>query len=235
MAEEGGGSPRVCAGPPEDVEAGLALPAPGPGWRAVSRIARAQAPLQYALRPAVWLPLPSRGAVTHASTQRWRMRAGTSANETFDALVEAFRELARASRGAPASAVACVACRCDGELGGGRFAHVVHAVDSTRLRATLLSLPPAEWLDAAEVEVAEESGRGADAKDGRVVVVARCFATGFLPVSVPLAPLLNVLLFWVPFASLHRRQASEVRRRMAAVLEAAGLPGECDVEKVGCW
>ena len=217
------------------MEAGSALPSPAPGWSAVSCIARAQAPLQYALRPATWLPLPSRGLVTHASTQRWRMGAGTSANEAFDAIVEAFRELERASRARPAAAVACLACRCDTDVGGGRFAHVVHVVDSTRLRATLLSLPPAEWLDAAEVEVAEESGKGADAKDGRVVVVVRCFATGFVPVSVPLAPLLNVLLFWLPFGSLHRRQASEIRRRMAAVLEAAGLPSACEVDKVGCW
>ena len=65
--------------------------------------------------------------------------------------------------------------------------------------------------------------------------VARPFPAAADRLSPPFRLPFWLLLFWVPFASLHRRQASEVRRRMAAVLEAAGLPGECDVEKVGCW
>jgi len=51
-----------------------------------------------------------------------------------------------------------------------------------------------EWLDAFDVDFVPRSSGGCTAK-------AKFYATGFLPTSVPGAPILNVGLFFFPFVS----------------------------------
>ena len=52
----------------------------------------------------------------------------------------------------------------------------------------------AEWLDSFDVRL--ETRRG-----GGCVARASFYATGFVPTSIPLAPLINVGLAWIPFGS----------------------------------
>ena len=64
--------------------------------------------------------------------------------------------------------------------------------DSSQVHA--LTWTKAEWLDSLDVQFAAKPGGGC-------VATASFYATGFLPTSVPLAPLLNIGLAWIPFAS----------------------------------
>ena len=57
----------------------------------------------------------------------------------------------------------------------------------------VLTWTKSEWLDSFDVAL-EGSGAGCRAK-------ASFYATGFFPTSVPLAPLLNVGMAWLPFGS----------------------------------
>ena len=57
----------------------------------------------------------------------------------------------------------------------------------------VLTWTKAEWLDSLDVRL-ENRGAGTAA-------TASFYATGFFPTSVPLAPLLNVGMAWLPFAS----------------------------------
>lgn len=57
----------------------------------------------------------------------------------------------------------------------------------------VLTWTKAEWLDSLDVRL-EKRGAGTAA-------TASFYATGFFPTSVPLAPLLNVGMAWLPFAS----------------------------------
>ena len=57
----------------------------------------------------------------------------------------------------------------------------------------VLTWTKAEWLDSLDVRL-ENRGAGTAA-------TASFYATGFFPTSLPLAPLLNVGMAWLPFAS----------------------------------
>jgi len=57
----------------------------------------------------------------------------------------------------------------------------------------VLTWTKAEWLDSLDVRLAPQRAGTAAA--------ASFYATGFFPTSVPLAPLLNVGMAWLPFAS----------------------------------
>ena len=57
----------------------------------------------------------------------------------------------------------------------------------------VLTWTKSEWLDSFDVALTATS-RGCKAD-------ASFYATGFFPTSVPLAPLLNVGMAWLPFAS----------------------------------
>ena len=57
----------------------------------------------------------------------------------------------------------------------------------------VLTWTKAEWLDSLDVRLERRSGGTA--------ATASFYATGFFPTSVPLAPLLNVGMAWLPFAS----------------------------------
>uniref|UniRef100_A0A7S0ENH3 Uncharacterized protein n=1 Tax=Phaeocystis antarctica TaxID=33657 RepID=A0A7S0ENH3_9EUKA len=57
----------------------------------------------------------------------------------------------------------------------------------------VLTWTKAEWLDTLDVKL-EKKGRGC-------VATASFYATGLLPTSIPLAPLVNVAFAWFPFGS----------------------------------
>ena len=57
----------------------------------------------------------------------------------------------------------------------------------------VLTWTKAEWLDSLDVRLERRSGGTA--------ATASFYATGFFPTSLPLAPLLNVGMAWLPFAS----------------------------------
>ena len=57
----------------------------------------------------------------------------------------------------------------------------------------VLTWTKAEWLDSLDVRL-EARGRGC-------VATASFYATGLLPTSLPLAPLVNVAMAWFPFGS----------------------------------
>lgn len=50
-----------------------------------------------------------------------------------------------------------------------------------------------EWLDSLDVSLTQNGST--------TVAKASFYATGFLPTSIPLAPILNIALFFIPFAS----------------------------------
>ena len=57
----------------------------------------------------------------------------------------------------------------------------------------VLTWTKAEWLDSLDVRL--------EPKQAGTAATASFYATGFFPTSVPLAPLLNVGMAWLPFAS----------------------------------
>ena len=61
----------------------------------------------------------------------------------------------------------------------------------------VLAWTKAEWLDTLDVQL-EKRGRGCAA-------TASFYATGLVPTSIPLAPLINVLMAWFPFGSSEPR------------------------------
>ena len=108
----------------------------------------------------------------NSRTERWDFAA--SPGDVSAALVDVLNELTperRAKLLIPELRVA----RAD--------ANHVHVLTWTR----------AEWLDSLDVRL-ERRGAGTAA-------TASFYATGFFPTSVPLAPLLNVGMAWLPFAS----------------------------------
>ena len=108
----------------------------------------------------------------NSRTERWELAASPA--EVSAALVDVLNELTperRAKLLIPELRVA----RAD--AGG------VHVLTWTK----------AEWLDSLDVRL-ERRGAGTAA-------TASFYATGFFPTSVPLAPLLNVGMAWLPFAS----------------------------------
>eukprot|EP00466_Bigelowiella_natans_P004123 jgi/Bigna1/86236/estExt_fgenesh1_pg.C_90069 len=89
----------------------------------------------------------------------------------------------------------------------------------------------AEWLDVLEVRFSEPSG---------LLDEEKCVATiRFIPTSVPLAPLLSVALFWIPFAGNDPKtrkfnntvRVNQIRRHMQ---DAGGLEIKVEAETQGC-
>ena len=113
----------------------------------------------------------------NSKTERWDFAASSPADVSA-ALVAVLEELTperRAKLLMPEFRIA----RAD--------ASTVHALVWTK----------AEWLDTLDVQL-ERRGRGC-------VATASFYATGLVPTSVPLAPLINILLAWFPFGSAEPR------------------------------
>eukprot|EP00924_Labyrinthula_sp_SR-Ha-C_P014798 maker-scaffold_43-snap-gene-1.35-mRNA-1 protein AED:0.10 eAED:0.10 QI:156/1/1/1/0.5/0.33/3/163/178 len=51
--------------------------------------------------------------------------------------------------------------------------------------------PKAKWLDMVSLSFKPD--------EEKTVVYAKAFSTGFLPLTVPFAPIFNTFFFWVPF------------------------------------
>lgn len=95
-------------------------------------------------------------------------------SRVFDALVEVFTEF-RSNRSLLGASV------------------VLHTVNkNTQFIEVHTYTPGAEWLDVVDVNLRPRS-KGC-------VIEIRSWSSGFLPTIVPLAPLLNLALFWVPFS-----------------------------------
>ena len=108
----------------------------------------------------------------NSRTERWEFAA--SPGDVSAALVDVLNELTperRAKLLIPAFRVA----RAD--------ANHVHVLTWTK----------AEWLDSLDVRL--------EPKQAGTAATASFYATGFFPTSLPLAPLLNVGMAWLPFAS----------------------------------
>lgn len=74
----------------------------------------------------------------------------------------------------------------------------------------VLTWTKSEWLDSFDVRFEAR-------RSGGCVATASFYATGFLPTSVPLAPLINVALAWVPFGSAEPRGGALQDFRLRAI------------------
>ena len=113
----------------------------------------------------------------NSKTEMWEFAASSPA-EVSAALVAVLKELTPERRSKLLMPEFRIA-RAD--------ASAVHVLTWTR----------AEWLDTLDVHL-EQRGRGC-------VATASFYATGLVPTSVPLAPLINVAMAWFPFGSAEPR------------------------------
>lgn len=136
-----------------------------------SPISAIQGPLQDVIAPGHWI---GQFAGLNSKTEKWEFPS-SSPGEVSSALVEVLNELTperRAKLLIPNFKIS------------GADANHVHVITWTK----------AEWLDSLDVKLKERGSGGCDA-------TASFYATGFLPTSIPLAPLVNVGFAWFPFAS----------------------------------
>ena len=136
-----------------------------------SLLSSVQGPVQDALAPGHWL---GQFIGINSKTETWVFQDDQPA-EVSTALVEVLNELT-ADRRRRLLIPEFKITRADSSS--------VHVMTWTK----------AEWLDSLDVQFRQRQGGGCEA-------TASFYATGFLPTSVPLAPLLNVGLAWIPFAS----------------------------------
>jgi hypothetical protein len=158
-----------------------------------SAISRFQGPLQAAIRPAAWIP-GFRNIRYHS--ERWG--CSNSVGEVFGKLSELAREYSVARSLMDAYVV-------------------VHKEDhESHFLALHTYTPVAEWLDVVEIKVTGYRG-----SEGCAVNITS-FSSGFLPTTVPLAPLLNIAFFWVPFSGrdnqgwTNSRRVHAIRKDLAA-------------------
>jgi hypothetical protein len=91
-------------------------------------------------------------------------------------------------------------CAFDGSRGWSQY-----KLDRAGRRMVLHFLTPkAKWLDALELSFSA-AGTG-----GGTRVRVSAFSTGMLPLSIPLAPLLNVALLWFPFGDKDGKCGTEI-------------------------
>jgi hypothetical protein len=85
----------------------------------------------------------------------------------------------------------------------------------------LLAVTKIGWLDPSLITLSKE-GDDASAPKTRVRVVG--WSAGFLPITVPGAPLLNVLLFWVPFGGVSFVRMPKLKRAMKEAASGTRTP-----------
>jgi len=71
---------------------------------------------------------------------------------------------------------------------------IIQTADARKVH--VLTWTKLEWLDTLDVTL-----QGGGGNSGGCVATARFYATGFLPTSIPLAPLFNIAVAWLPFGS----------------------------------
>lgn len=153
------------------IPAALAVAAPTAASAEPGLLSRIQGPVQDVIAPGHWV---GQFVGINSKTERWVID-GHEPAEVSAALVAVLNELTPARRDKlyiPEMKIS----RAD--------ASQVHVLTWTK----------AEWLDSLDVQLERRPGGGC-------VAVASFYATGFLPTSLPLAPLINVGLAWIPFAS----------------------------------
>lgn len=145
--------------------------APAAARAAPSLLSSLQGPVQDAVAPGHWI---GQFAGLNSRTETWEF-AGAAPGEISAAIVGVLEELTPERRRKlliPEFKIT----RAD--------AKHVHVLTWTK----------SEWLDSFDVELSETERGGTSAK-------ASFYATGFFPTSLPLAPVLNVGMAWLPFAS----------------------------------
>jgi hypothetical protein len=79
--------------------------------------------------------------------------------------------------------------------------------------------PGAKWLDVITITLFGSSSSANKGYSAKVV----CNSTGFLPMSIPLAPVLNLFLFWMPFGD--NGQSARQHYALAKAINAVGGAG----------
>lgn len=99
---------------------------------------------------------------------------------------------------------------------------------STLHQSTPYPLPPLLIPRLVHLTPCSETS-GQTRRGGGCAATVKLYATGFLPTSIPLAPVLNVLFFWFPFASpsprggmLQNSRSQELYEMLRAKLPKAG-------------
>lgn len=172
---------------------------------APSFVSSVQSPLQDLIAPGHWI---GRLIGINSRTERWEFPPGTTPSRVSAALVQTLDELTPDRR----SKLLLPNLK------------IVRA-DSSGVH--VLTWTKSEWLDTFDVSYANGGGDGAGC-----VATARFYATGFLPTSIPLAPLVNLGLAFVPFASPGPRgeMLQEFRLRVIkALLDKKLVGGEGSV------
>lgn len=136
-----------------------------------SPISSIQGPLQDVIAPGHWI---GQFLPLNSKTETWEF-ASSSPREVSSALVEVINELTQDRRA---------------KLLIPNFK--ISVADSKHLH--VITWTKAEWLDSFDVKLNERNGGGC-------IATASFYATGFLPTSIPLAPLVNVGMAWLPFGS----------------------------------
>ena len=135
-------------------------------------VSELQSPIQACLRPAQLIWSPSCIGDFNHCRRRWRIQAPP--RQVVEAMAETLRALTDDDK--MSLRIGCARVHDHG----------------LRLQANLWA--PREWLDCLELHA--ES----DMADDTTVRIA-CFATGVCPTFVPLAPLFNLLVCFVPLGS----------------------------------
>eukprot|EP00588_Corethron_pennatum_P014052 CAMPEP_0194283772 /NCGR_PEP_ID=MMETSP0169-20130528/26103_1 /TAXON_ID=218684 /ORGANISM="Corethron pennatum, Strain L29A3" /LENGTH=193 /DNA_ID=CAMNT_0039029441 /DNA_START=152 /DNA_END=733 /DNA_ORIENTATION=+ len=136
-----------------------------------SIFSKLQGPLQDAIAPGHWI---GQFVGLNSRTERWELPDSSPA-EASSAFVRILRDLP------PDLRTELLVPEFDITRDDGRSVHVRTWTKN-------------EWLDALDVSFR-------DAPRGGCVATASFYATGFLPTSIPLAPVVNTAFAWFPFAS----------------------------------
>jgi len=137
-----------------------------------SLISTIQGPIQDIIAPGHWI---GQFLPLNSKTETWKFTKSSSA-EVSSALVEVLNELTperKAKLLIPNFTIST------------QSTNHIHVITWTKN----------EWLDSLDVTL-KDNGSG----DG-CIATASFYATGFLPTSIPLAPIVNVGMSWFPFAS----------------------------------
>ena len=215
------------------------------GW-----LARTQAPVQAVLRPAMWLPafITKQHSAAQQYAQTTQPAAYTSESRMKPHIAcrwecaaqpatafARFLEVVEASKTDFKLIVAEVhQTHWIGAMPASLHAHMHTQADKNRNFACIYTFTAAaEWLDLIEVSFVAGPEGTSIAKVGVRLCVACClfkshmqiksFSTGVIPVSVPLAPLLNVVSFYQDFFVLAQTHSSYGHTYVGVLLGA--LPG----------
>ena len=142
----------------------------------------------------------------HSTSERWAFPPGISAAECSRRLVVAVSAAATT----PSANLQYGAASSSGEADKRYGRHTVRSATDRKIVLGLLT-PTAKWLDLTTIRLLSDDCVG---REGSAVaaaaVTAEVFAssTGFVPLVVPLAPLLNWALCWIPFGDIGENSAA---------------------------